>query len=230
MQFFYSKNIVDKYIILENQEMKHCTYVLRKKINDLVNVVDGKGIIFSCKIIEINLDDCKLLILKKKKCLRNRNIHLCIAPTKNHKRMEWMVEKIVEIGIDKITFIICANSIRTSVNLKRLNKIALSAMKQSQSTYLPKITQCTSFKTVLEQDSSKHKYIAHLNNDKIIFLNKTKKIKTSICILIGPEGDFTKEEINYSLDKEFIEVSLGNTRLRTETAGIVSVTMLNNNE
>ena len=230
MPFFYSKNIVDKFIILENQEMKHCINVLRKEINDLITVVDGKGIIFSCKIIEINLDNCKLLIIKKNKNLRNRNIHLCIAPTKSHKRMEWMVEKIVEIGIDKITFMICTNSIRTSINLKRLNKIALSAMKQTQTAYLPKITQCTSFKTVLEQDSSKHRYIAHLNHDKIIFLNKAKKSKTSICILIGPEGDFTKEEINYSLDNKFIEVCLGNNRLRTETAGIVSVTILNNNE
>ena len=230
MQFFYSKNIVDKFIILENQEMKHCTNVLRKEINDLVTVVDGKGIIFSCKIIEINLDNCKLLILKRTKSPRNTNIHLCVAPTKNHKRMEWMVEKIVEIGIDKITFMKCINSIRTSVNLKRLNKIALSAMKQAQNAYLPKINQCTSFKTVLEQDNSKHRYIAHLNHNNIIFLSKVKSTKTSICILIGPEGDFTKEEINYSLDRKFIEISLGKTRLRTETAGIVAVTMLNNNE
>ena len=230
MQFFYSKNIVDKFIILENQEMMHCTNVLRKEINDLINVVDGKGIIFSCKIIEINLDNCKLLILKRIKSPRNTNIHLCVAPTKNHKRMEWMVEKIVEIGIDKITFMKCTNSIRTSVNLKRLNKIALSAMKQAQNAYLPKINQCTSFKTVLEQDNSKHRYIAHLNHNNIIFLSKVKSTKTSICILIGPEGDFTKEEINYSLDRKFIEISLGKTRLRTETAGIVAVTMLNNNE
>ena len=230
MQFFYSKNIVDKYIFLENQEMKHCTNVLRKDINDLVKVVDGKGTIYSCKIIEINFDNCKLLILNKNKKLSNSNIHLCIAPTKSHKRMEWMVEKVVEIGINKISFMICDNSIRNSINLKRLNKIALSAMKQAQNAYLPEINQCTIFKAVLEEDNSKQKYVAHLNHDQIFFLSKVKNTRSSKCILIGPEGDFSKEEINYSIDKKFIEVSLGKTRLRTETAGIVSVIMLNDNE
>ena len=139
-----------------------------------------------------------------------------------------MVEKTVEIGIDRITFLICKNSIRNTVNLDRLNKIALSAMKQTMSTFLPQIDECTIFDKAVSAIDSKEKYVAHLQEgSKIKFLPKLIRNETSRCILIGPEGDFDKNEIDYSLTHDFVEVSLGSSRLRTETAGIVSMTMLN---
>jgi len=227
MQFFYSKNIDDKFVILKGQEMIHCIAVLRKKINDLIYIVDGKGSLFYSKIIEIHSDYCKLLIESKKRVDRKINIHLLISPTKNHKRIEWMVEKVVEIGIERISFLICKNSIRQKINLDRLNKIALSAMKQTQNTFLPIIDQCIPFSEAFNLIDSQEKYIAHLHSKNNLSLDKALKKGNSRCIFIGPEGDFDKNEIEYSLSQNFIEVSLGLSRLRTETSGIVSTTILN---
>ena len=227
MQFFYSNNIKNKFITLEGQEMIHCTTVLRKSINDFIYVVDGKGSLFYSKIIEIHSDYCKLLIDSKKTIKRKINIHLLISPTKNHKRIEWMIEKVVEIGVERITFLICQNSIRKTVNLSRLNKIALSAMKQTQNTFLPLIDQCISFEESFSLIKSKEKYIAHLNKKDNLFLGNAIKSNNNKAIFIGPEGDFDKNEVEYSLKQNCIEVSLGSSRLRTETSGIVSAAILN---
>ena len=132
MQFFYSENIDNNFIVLEGEEMIHCTKSLRKKVGDLICVIDGHGGRYNCKIIDIDLKTCKLSIINKKNIDKKNKVHLFIAPTKNHKRIEWMLEKIVEIGVYRVTFLICENSIRKTVNLKRLHKIALSAMKQTQ--------------------------------------------------------------------------------------------------
>ena len=227
MQFFYSNKIDDNFIILDGEEMVHCTKSLRKKVGDLVFVIDGNGGHYDCKIIDIDLKICKLSILNKKIIDKKYQIHLFIAPTKNHKRMEWMLEKIVEIGVDRVTFLICKNSIRKTVNLNRLNKIALSAMKQTQNYFLPIIDSCMPFSKAFNIIDSDEKYIAHLCYDNIPLLNKSIKTNNKKCIFIGPEGDFSNDEVSYALDQDFIEVSLGKTRLRTETSGIVSVTMLN---
>ena len=227
MQFFYSNNIDDDFIILEAQEMIHCVKVLRKKIDDSIYVADGKGCLFHAKIIEIHSNYCKLLIDSKKTIKRKINIHLLISPTKNHKRIEWMIEKVVEIGVERITFLICQNSIRKTVNLSRLNKIALSAMKQTQNTFLPLIDQCISFEESFSLIKSKEKYIAHLNKKDNLFLGNAIKSNNNKAIFIGPEGDFDKNEVEYSLKQNCIEVSLGSSRLRTETSGIVSAAILN---
>tara|TARA_B100000029_G_scaffold498971_1_gene568657 strand:- start:135 stop:830 length:696 start_codon:yes stop_codon:yes gene_type:complete len=227
MHFFYSTDIKDDSIMLDGQEMIHCIKVLRKKNNDFIYVTNGNGNLFKCKIIDSSSNQSKLSIVSKKTNKRNIKTHLLIAPTKNHKRIEWMVEKTVEIGIDRITFLICKNSIRRTVNLDRLNKIALSAMKQTMSTFLPQMDECTIFDKAITSIDSKEKYVAHLQDHKIQFLPKLIRNETSRCILIGPEGDFDKNEIDYSLTHGFVEVSLGSSRLRTETAGIVSMTMLN---
>lgn len=229
MQFFYSNNIDDNFIILEAQEMIHCVKVLRKKIDDSIYVIDGKGCLFHAKIIEIHSNYCKLLIESKKKSKRKFDVHLLIAPTKNHKRIEWMVEKVVEIGINRISFLICKNSIRKTINLDRLNKIALSAMKQTQNTFLPVIDQCIPFSEAFKLINSKEKYIAHLQSKDNVLLNNCLTQEKSKCILIGPEGDFDEDEVEYSLAQGFIGVSLGSSRLRTETSGIVSTTILNIN-
>lgn len=227
MDFFYSNNIDNDFITLESEEMIHCTKSLRKKINDLIYVTDGNGGVYNCKIINIDSKKCKLFIIDKKIFSRKNKIHLFIAPTKNHKRIEWMLEKIVEIGVYRVTFFICQNSIRKTINLNRLNKIALSAMKQTQNYFLPIIDDCLSFDESFNIIQSKEKYIAHLCYDNISLLTKTIKKNPNKCIFIGPEGDFTNSEVSYALDHGFIEVSLGETRLRTETSGIVSTTILN---
>ena len=227
MNFFYSTNIKDEKIYLDKNESYHCIKVLRYKIGDQINVVDGFGSKYLSKIMDIQSDSCELKIIQKYTSKRKIKIHLCISPTKNHKRLEWMVEKIVEIGVDRISFIKCERSIRDSVNLDRLNKIALSAMKQTQNTFLPIIDQCINFSNVFDHISSEDRFIAHLNNKENKHLNSSLNSKRSRCILIGPEGDFTKHEVSLSFEQNFIEVSLGNTRLRTETSGVVSATILN---
>ena len=227
MNFFYSENIDDDFIILEDEEMIHCTKSLRNKIGDIICVVDGNGGSYNCKIIEIGLKFCKLSIINKKIINKKNKIHLFISPTKNHKRIEWMLEKIVEIGVHRVTFLICENSIRKTVNLKRLHKIALSAMKQTQNYFLPIIDSCLPFYDAFSIIDSNEKYIAHLCYDNLPLLNKSLKNNNRKCIFIGPEGDFTNNEISYALKNNFIEVSLGESRLRTETSGIVSTTILN---
>ena len=227
MNFFYSTNIKDEKLYLDKNESYHCIKVLRYKIGDQINVVDGFGSKYLSKIMDIQSDSCELKIIQKYTSKRKIKIHLCISPTKNHKRLEWMVEKIVEIGVDRISFIKCERSIRDSVNLDRLNKIALSAMKQTQNTFLPIIDQCINFSNIFDHISSEDRFIAHLNNKENKHLNSSLNSKRSRCILIGPEGDFTKHEVSLSCEQNFIEVSLGNTRLRTETSGVVSATILN---
>ena len=227
MDYFYSKNILKKIVILDSQETIHCVKVLRNKIGDSVFVVDGLGNLFHSKIIKILPNECHLKILKSEAIQKEIKVHLVICPTKNHKRIEWMIEKIVEIGIERISFIVCKNSIRNNINLNRLNKIALSAMKQTQNAFLPRIDDCISFQEVFSIISSKEKYIAHLNNKNNAYLHSILKNQKSRCILIGPEGDFSNDEVFYALKNKFIEVSLGNSRLRTETSGLVSTTILN---
>mgnify|MGYP001458963025 CR=1 FL=1 len=226
MQFFYSNKISDQLILLDGQEMIHCIKVLRKKVGDCIFVTDGKGNLFYAKIVSALSNKCELKILEKTINKNDINIHLLISPTKNHKRIDWMVEKLVEVGIQRITFILCKNSIRTKVNLDRLNKIALAAMKQTQNTFLPIIDDCIDFNDIFKIIKSSEKYIAHLNSDNA-HLHSIIKNKKNRCILIGPEGDFTEDEVKKSITNGFREVSLGTSRLRTETSGLLSSIILN---
>ncbi len=217
---FYSNKICGDYLFLENQEQKHCINSLRNNINDYVYVTDGNGRIYYCKITDINKKDAQLFIKDIKSYERSQKIHLMIAPTKNHKRIEWMIEKLVEIGVYRISFIICKNSIRKDINLPRLNKIALSAMKQTQNCYLPIIDDILDFNDAFDLIETNNRYIAHLCHPIEKNIIETEKNNFNICILIGPEGDFTLNEVNYAFKEKFKEISLGQNRLRTETAGI----------
>ena len=227
MNFFYSQDIGPKSILLNSIETNHCIKVLRHKIGDEVNVVDGLGNTYLSKITSFDNEGCHLEIIKKHTSKRKIKIHLCIAPTKNHKRLEWMMEKIVEIGVDRVTFMVCERSVRNTINLNRLNKVALSAMKQTQNSFLPIIDDCIFFSDIFKIISSEDLFIAHLNNKNNKLLKSTLKSTNSRCIMIGPEGDFTDTEVSNAVENNFIEVSLGPTRLRTETSGIVSTTILN---
>ncbi|MBL4706510.1 MAG: RNA methyltransferase, partial [Flavobacteriales bacterium] len=155
-----------------------------------------------------------------------REIHIAIAPTKNNDRMEWFVEKAVEIGVSSITPIICKNSERVKLKQERFLKVAISAMKQSNRLYLPIINEPMKLMDFMAKDDSESKLIAHCEEEKKSDLSQLS-IGKSVSILIGPEGDFSRSEIEKALEENYIPTSLGNSRLRTETAGIVACTLLN---
>lgn len=225
MQIFYHSeiNVNDNDLIISDSEHHHLNKVLRKKINDKVYLTDGNGYLFEATINNINLKSTHLKIINStKKFSMDYNLHIAIAPTKKIDRFELFLEKAIEIGVSSITPLICKYNERKSLNYTRLNKIAVSAMKQSLQTYLPKIESIVSIKEFIESNQCKQKYIAHCKNSKKVPLSKIIKRKTNSSIIIGPEGGFTDDEISLAMDYNFIPVSLGNNRLRTETAGIAS--------
>lgn len=227
MQLFYKANF-EQDAVLDEIDSKHCIRVLRKKEGDQIMVTDGIGNLFTCQIAEANQKKTKLRILGIQREFEkpDRYIKVVIAPTKNIDRMEYFVEKAVEIGISEVAFILTKNSERKHLKLDRLNRIAISAMKQSLKAYLPKLTDLTTFKEYLTQNEPlSQKFVAHLN-EKSTELT-TNKIADSVCIMIGPEGDFDPSEIEMAETAGYEMVSMGNSRLRTETAGLVAVTLLN---
>ena len=225
MQIFYHSeiNVNDNDLIISDSEHHHLNKVLRKKINDKVYLTDGNGYLFEATINNINLKSTHLKIINStKKFSMDYNLHIAIAPTKKIDRFELFLEKAIEIGVSSITPLVCKYNERKSLNYTRLNKIAVSAMKQSLQTYLPNIKPIVSIKEFIESNQCEQKYIAHCKNSKKVHLSKIIKRKTNSSIIIGPEGGFTDDEISLAMDYNFIPVSLGNNRLRTETAGIVS--------
>ena len=225
MRIFYHSeiNVNDKDLIISDSEHHHLNKVLRKKINDKVYLTNGNGYLFEATINNINTKSTHLKILNsKKESSMDYSLNIAIAPTKKIDRFEWFLEKAIEIGVSSITPLICKYNERKSLNYTRLNKIAVSAMKQSLQTYLPKIEPIVNIKEYIESNQCKQKYIAHCKNFEKLHLSKIIKNRTNSSIIIGPEGGFTDDEINLAMDYNFIPVSLGNNRLRTETAGIVA--------
>ena len=228
-QFFYSTQIYNDSIILPEDEALHALKVLRKKKGDQVTVVDGKGNLYYTSIDTENIKDCRLSIISEEQDydLPNYYIHIGIAPPKSHDRVEWFVEKSIEIGVQEISFILTDNSERNNVKLNRISKRAVSAIKQSLKAYLPQINDIVPIKDFMKICGNSEKYIAHLNEDENNHLINSKTIGNDYCILVGPEGDFSSSEINESAENGFKPVSLGNNRLRTETAGIASCHIFN---
>ena len=227
MQLFYLENPKDE-IILSAEESKHATKVLRKKEGDILNFTDGKGGFYKAEITVADSRKCRLQIVssEQKEKQHNYYLHIAIAPTKNMDRFEWFLEKATEIGIDEITPIICEHSERKIIKKERCNRILLSAMKQSLKFYLPKLNEAITLKDFLKQDFEGNKYIAHCEEGNKTEL-RVENIEPRTLILIGPEGDFSTSEIEIALQNQFKAVSLGTSRLRTETAGIVAVHTIN---
>lgn len=228
-QLFYQPDLDQGVDYLNEEESKHCIKVLRKKSGEPFLLTDGKGWYYEAVIQDANPHKCTFQITRKyAEPSRNFHIHLAISPTKNPDRLEWMVEKCVEIGIDKITFIKCDNTERPWLKTDRLKKVALSAMKQSKRATLPDISDLLSFEHLIKNlpDHTQRfiAYVDHTNPDLLI--NKAVK-SGAYVILIGPEGDFTSDELKLSQQYDFIKISLGNSRLRTETAGLVACCLLN---
>jgi 16S rRNA (uracil1498-N3)-methyltransferase len=228
MQLFYSNQISGNSITLGEEESAHCIRVLRKNEGDTITVIDGKGTFYIAIIKIANAKKTELEIanlLSEDK--RNYYSHIAIAPTKNIERTEWFIEKAVEIGIDEISLICCNNSERTTVKTDRLNKVILSAVKQSQRATLPKLNSLIPFSDFIEMNYSENKFIAHCRETERKNFKNEYKANSNASILIGPEGDFTEQEIANAIKHGFAPVSLGNSRLRTETAAIVACNIVN---
>ena len=227
MQLFFIEN-PESEIVLSKEESKHATKVLRKKEGDILNFTDGKGGFYRAEITVADTKKCRLQIIssKQKPKQHNYHLHIAIAPTKNMDRYEWFLEKATEIGIDEITPIICDHSERKVLKTERCNRILLSAMKQSLKFHLPKLNETITLKDFLKQDFEGNKYIAHCEDGEKTELRKEEKANKT-TVLIGPEGDFSPAEIEIALHNQFKAVNLGKSRLRTETAGLVTVHTIN---
>lgn len=224
MQLFYTNNINGKIAILGEVETRHCTKVLRKKVGDIITFIDGEGGFHKGKITDFSKKDCWINIIESKQLDKwKHHIHIAIAPTKNISRTEWFLEKCTEIGIDEITFLLCDHSERKKIRLDRLEKILLSATKQSLKAHLPKMNDLIFCKDFIKgvKDSNIRKYVCWVSDENQHFLQNSN-VHEDVIILIGPEGDFSQNEIDLALQSNFIPVSLGESRLRTETAGVVA--------
>ncbi len=226
MQLFFTPHIQNGLAILEEDEARHAAQVLRKKIGDIMQLTDGKGNLYEGDIIELGKKTCTIGIKKTIEAYNKRDfyLHIAIAPTKNIDRLEWFLEKATEIGIDEITLLICKRSERTIVKHERLKGILISAMKQSLKTYLPKLNEAIDFQRFMNKElpQKAQKLIAYCNDDSIKLLSAEYEKGSDCVILIGPEGDFTEAEVGTAFAQGFKGVSLGKSRLRTETAGIVA--------
>lgn len=224
MQLFYNPTIKAnaKKIIFAREESKHISKVLRKKEGDLLRVTDGRGNLYTTKITSANSNKISAEIQKQEaEVPRNYRLHLAVAPTKMNDRYEWFLEKATEIGIDEITPIICNHSERKVVKINRYERVLQSAMKQSLHYQLPQLNEPTSFTEFVKNANAEQLFIAHCEDQIKNPLQTLLLPNKEVILLIGPEGDFSPEEITMALHHHFVPVSLGKTRLRTETAAIV---------
>lgn len=228
MHLFYTPDII-LHSTLSEEESRHAVKVLRLKNGDEILHTDGKGNFYRSAIVNAHPKQCQFEILEVLPQPQERDfyIHIALAPTKNMERTEWFAEKATEIGIDEITPLLCRNSERKTLKNDRLERILLSAMKQSQKAHLPVVRKITSFTDFIKQDFTGLKLIAHCYDDaEKRLLKNVYKSATNALILIGPEGDFSKEEVEMAKKNGFIPISLGTSRLRTETAALAACIML----
>lgn len=228
MHIFYCPQEHLNYINLDRSESHHCINVLRFKEQDIINVMDGKGTMSTARILKADPEQVKLEILSSEKKYGKKDyyLHIAIAPPKNIARFEWFLEKSTEIGIDEISPVFTNRSERLNLRSDRLNKIMLAAVKQSRKAYLPVLNRALPYTEFVAKQKAPDKFIAYCGNEVKDYLINIKACKNNILVLIGPEGDFTSDEIELALDNAFIPVSLGNNLLRTETAGVVAAQII----
>lgn len=228
MQLFYQPEIINGVHFLDSEESRHCVKVLRKREGDEINIVDGLGGTYTALIKNADPRQCSFTIqnvVQEEK--RSFHISIAIAPTKNIDRIEWFLEKVIEIGIDSVTFIECEHSERTKINYDRLQKKAVSAMKQSLRSRLPTINSLQDFAPFIKDIKADQKFIAYVDNSLPYHLKDLITPNKDYVILIGPEGDFSTEEVKLAFQAGFKAVSLGKSRLRTETAGLAAGLIFN---
>lgn len=223
MQIFYTPDIVVNPELPE-EEAGHCIRVLRLVEGDEILLTDGKGFFYKAAISRAHAKHCEVTILDswQQAALWNFRLHIAVAPTKNMDRLEWFAEKATEIGLDAITCLNCRFSERKDVKPARLEKILVSAMKQSQKATLPQLSGMTDFRDFVGQPFDGRKFIAHCEEGIKPLLKGCYHPGENALILIGPEGDFSPEEIKLALEQGFEPISLGDSRLRTETAALVA--------
>ena len=223
MLLFYAPDIAVNQQLPET-EAHHCLKVLRMKPGDAIRLTDGKGNFYNAEISEINIKRCMVNLLETipQPPLWKGRIEIALAPTKNTDRMEWFAEKATEIGIDKISFLRCRFSERKEIPIERIRKIMVSAMKQSEKAQLPDLQAITGFNDFIRQDFEGQKFIAHCHHGEKTHLAQAYRKNENVLILIGPEGDFSEEEIISAKEQGFVPVSLGVSRLRTETAALTA--------
>jgi 16S rRNA (uracil1498-N3)-methyltransferase len=210
---------------LPEEESGHVVRVLRHTVGDEIDVVDGNGMWYHCRIASAHPKHCSVEILSSHSDSHwPYRVELAIGPTKNLDRMEWWLEKSVEIGLDRFVPLRCRFSERKELKTERLRKIAISAMKQSLKATLPQIDEMTDFKRFIEEPFDGQKFIAHcMDNQPRHLLSHLVQKGRDVRILIGPEGDFSQDEVSFALQNGYLPISLGDQRLRTETAALVSV-------
>jgi len=226
--FFFREDISSSIVILDKDEARHCIKVLRLHKGSIINITDGKGNIAEAVITDDSVQHCSAEIRHRenKKAERDYRLCLAIAPTKNHDRFEWFVEKATEIGVDEIVPLVSEHSERKTVKHERLKNIAIAALKQSQHIFLPLISEPVTFSDFIKSKKIEQKFICTLESSKGHLKDLYKPFSDAL-VLIGPEGDFTKEEVNEAGQNGFTPVSLGKSRLRTETAGMVACSIIN---
>jgi 16S rRNA (uracil1498-N3)-methyltransferase len=230
MQLFYQpKLLVNTTQILNEEESRHCAQVLRLKSGDIINITNGNGSFFTAELIDVNHKKCVIAITQETTYPKENNysLHLAIAPTKSMDRMEWFIEKAVEMGIDEITPLICARSERKEIKTERLMKVAISAMKQSLKCYLPKINEVILFNDFLAKPNLQQAFICFGEAHATSNLHEFNTSKNHNLFLVGPEGDFTPKEITTASQKGYKPLNLGSSRLRTETAAMHIVSIVN---
>ena len=230
-RFFYVPEAATR-TELPAEEAAHAVKVLRLQVGSELMLMDGRGTFYRAEVTMAANHHCMYRILEQQPQPRQwqGNVHLAIAPTKMNERMEWLAEKAVEVGIDELSFLNCQFSERRSLKTERICKIVVSAVKQSHKAYMPRVGELTPFRTFIESHPSGHRYIAHCYDevprvnlfDQLCALDETD----DALVLIGPEGDFSIDEVRMAVDAGFTSVDLGKSRLRTETAGLSAVMMM----
>lgn len=222
---FYSPDI-ETALVLPESDSQHCCRVLRMQPGDLVTVVDGKGGRYTCRLMDANPRKTALEIVGRVTVtpVWSNRITVMVAPTKHNDRMEWLVEKLVEIGIDRFVPVKCRNSERKEIKRERLEKIAVSAMKQSLKATLPDIAEMLPLRKAVELFGSEQQFVGYCDDATPRELLARRYVPDrDVTVLIGPEGDFSREEIEFLVESGYVPVTMGDNRLRTETAALVAV-------
>ena len=226
---FYTPDLPDGTLELPAEEAGHAIRVLRMREGDTLTLTDGLGTFSEARITLASAKHCRFEVVRQwnDRKLWQRGIHLAVAPTKNMDRMEWLTEKATEIGMDRLTLLHCDNSERHIVKTERLEKIAVSVMKQSHKAFKPAIDPLTAFSDFIHQPFDGQKFIAHCHEGEKVPLQTAIRGDEDNLVLIGPEGDFSPEEVAEAVKQGFVPVTLGRSRLRTETAALVAVYLMN---
>lgn len=223
MHIFYCPSFSQGGTSLNEEESYHCVKVLRLQVDTKISVIDGKGGYYICELTETNPKKCKVKILETYRQFNKKDyyLHIAIAPTKQTERFENFLDKAIEIGVDRITPILCKRSERKNLRIDRIERVAQAALKQSMNAYMPQIDDLSNFEDLLQDDDYDGKFIASCQAINRISLEKSANNKQRVLVLIGPEGDFLDSEVELANKKGFENIDLGANRLRTETAGMV---------